>query len=58
MCGAFARRVTFELIFVMIGQSQATVTENQFSLLEEGDSIVCEIFGTTVTRSFLHCSAR
>ena len=50
--------LTFGLIFVMIGHLQATVTQNQFSQLEKGDSITGELFRKPVARSSLDCSVR
>ena len=55
---ASARSVVYALIFAIMGQSRATVIQNEFSLLEEGDSIVGELFATILTRSSLHCSIR
>ena len=50
--------LTFGLIFFTAGQSQATVTQNEFSQLEEGDSITGEMLRKTVVRSSLDCSVR
>ena len=43
------------IIFTTISrQSQATVTENKFSQLEEGDLIVGDMIRTTMTRSSVY----
>ena len=48
----------FGLVVFTTGQSQATVNETEFSLLDESDTIVGEMFRKTVSRSSVDCSTR